>query len=228
MTKGIERNGYILDYLGGSVPVQGEGTIDGLPFYFRARGGQWSLEIGRDANLPWDDIQVPVWWHVEEWGTWPEAGYMPEDVALAMIDKAVALYREQKPTRITPHYPDWEGHVLRAWSDEIIATKAVTILLDVEEEEIEKRAVERGLPINSYHELDKRSKAARQALAAEMEPFNFPKDFHERERAILIAWGRGTVALDQAARFLGNSEEDVPKRARFLGIPAPNEGEDNG
>lgn len=29
----------------GNCPVQAEGTIDGFPFYFRARGGSWKLSI---------------------------------------------------------------------------------------------------------------------------------------------------------------------------------------
>ena len=30
---------------GGTCPVQAEGRINGLPFYFRSRGGIWSLSI---------------------------------------------------------------------------------------------------------------------------------------------------------------------------------------
>jgi hypothetical protein len=30
---------------GGKCPVQAEGKINGLPFYFRSRGGHWSLSI---------------------------------------------------------------------------------------------------------------------------------------------------------------------------------------
>ncbi|MBY5551067.1 hypothetical protein HFO61_30450 [Rhizobium leguminosarum] len=229
MTKGIERNGYVLDWIGGSVPVQAEGTIDGRAFYFRARGSQWSLDIGVDANTAFDANPIPLWWHVEPWGEWPDAGYMPEDVALAMIDKAVALYREQQPQEIGSDHPDWQNHVLRAWSDERIGTLPATKLLGIDDAELEKRALERGLPLNGYHELAKASKAHREALAAEMASFNFPADYHERERAILLMWGRGTLSMDQASKFLSAREEDIPARARFLGIPAPNqEGGGNG
>lgn len=31
----------------GNCPVQAEGTINGLPFYFRSRGGHWSLAIAK-------------------------------------------------------------------------------------------------------------------------------------------------------------------------------------
>ncbi|MBY5453888.1 hypothetical protein HFO91_30385 [Rhizobium leguminosarum] len=223
MTKGIERNGYVLDWIGGIAPVQAEGTIDGRPLYFRARGSQWSLDIGRIEGSD----HPPVWWHVESWGDWPDAGYMPEDVALDMIDKAVALYREQQPQEIGSDHPDWPDHILRAWSDERLGTQPATALLGIDDAELEKRALERGLPLNGYHELAKASKAHREALAAEMAPFNFPADYHERERAILLMWGRGTLSMDQASRFLSAREEDIPARARFLGIPSPNQ-EDGG
>lgn len=36
----------IIDSFGGNCPVQAEGTIDGKPFYFRARGSSWSMSIG--------------------------------------------------------------------------------------------------------------------------------------------------------------------------------------
>jgi len=220
MGDGVKDEGVSLDWFGGSVPVQGEGTIDGLPLYFRARGAQWSLDIGRIDGSD----RPPLWWHVESWGEWPEAGYMPEAIALAMIDKAVALYREQKPQEIDPDHPGWPDHVMRAWSDERLGTKAATAHLGIDAQELERRTLERGLPLNATHEIFKVSDAARDKLAAEIEPFNFPKGFHERERAILLAWGRGTLSLDQAARFLGIREGDVVKKARFIGIPSPIEG----
>ncbi|MDO3432152.1 hypothetical protein QWJ46_05600 [Rhizobium sp. CBN3] len=220
--KDIERNGYVLNWLGGNVPIQGEGTIDGKPFYFRARGAQWSLEIDyvEEADRP------PMWWHVEEWGEWPDAGYMPADVALEMIDKAVALYREQRPQEIGPDHPGWADHVLRAWSDDLLGTQPATALLGIDDDELEKRAVERGFPFNSYHEVAKASKARRQALAVEMAPFNFPADFDEKERAILLFWGKGMLSTDQASRFLSMRPESMPARARFLGIPTPIEQRD--
>lgn len=34
----------------GNCPVQAEGTINGFPFYFRSRGGHWSLSIANEKN----------------------------------------------------------------------------------------------------------------------------------------------------------------------------------
>jgi hypothetical protein len=34
----------------GKCPVQAEGKIDGFPFYFRSRGGHWSLSIANTTE----------------------------------------------------------------------------------------------------------------------------------------------------------------------------------
>lgn len=34
----------------GQCPVQAEGKINGLPFYFRSRGGHWSLSIAKELD----------------------------------------------------------------------------------------------------------------------------------------------------------------------------------
>lgn len=73
--------------IGGNCPVQAEGLIDGKPFYFRARGDDWSMSIGGE-----DVILNPEWYYEEEYGDWPEAGWMPEGEARAFIAKAAALY----------------------------------------------------------------------------------------------------------------------------------------
>lgn len=67
---------------------------------------------------------------------------MPEDIALEMIDKAVALCREQQPLEIGPGHPEWMDHVLRAWSDDRLGTQPATVLLGVDGDELEKRAIE--------------------------------------------------------------------------------------
>lgn len=43
-----EKRHIVVKYIGGACPVQAEGTVDGIPFYFRARGNGWSLSIGVD------------------------------------------------------------------------------------------------------------------------------------------------------------------------------------
>ena len=47
MSKADTRKGTIA-YLGGTCPVQGEGlTLDGNPWYFRARYGTWTFSVAR-------------------------------------------------------------------------------------------------------------------------------------------------------------------------------------
>lgn len=74
--------------VGGNCPVQGYGTVNGKPFYFRARGERWSMSIGGS-----DEILSPEWYYEEPYGEVSfEAGWMPEETAFKMIDKAFGLY----------------------------------------------------------------------------------------------------------------------------------------
>jgi len=82
---------YDLEYLGGNCPVQAEGTINEIPFYYRARGDRWSLSIGADP------IRAPEWTHVEICGAAYEAGWMEEDEAKDHLEKALALYAAGRP-----------------------------------------------------------------------------------------------------------------------------------
>lgn len=78
----------VVTELGGNCPVQAEGTIDGVPFYFRARGERWQLFVGGD-----DLLGDPHWYHEEPWGDEAfSAGWMTEDEARALIQKGAQLY----------------------------------------------------------------------------------------------------------------------------------------
>ncbi len=91
--------GIVPRYLGGNCPVQGEGTIDGEPYYFRARGEHWSIEIGGGFVLEDAEKGIPGigFYHEEEWGDGPyDAGWMPDDVARQMIEKAAAIFRRTR------------------------------------------------------------------------------------------------------------------------------------
>jgi hypothetical protein len=80
----IEDAGIQVNMLGGNCPVQAEGAIDGVRFFFRARGEHWSIDVGGDDGFR----------HREKWGDGPfEAGWMPEDEARRMIEKGAALFR---------------------------------------------------------------------------------------------------------------------------------------
>lgn len=81
---GVAVEGVVIRWLGGNCPVQAEGTFDGAPFYFRARGTSVTCEAGDVANeWCWDG---PVY-------EWPDAGWISEETALAFIATA---YEEWK------------------------------------------------------------------------------------------------------------------------------------
>lgn len=80
--------GLHITRLHGFCPVQAEGTVDGKPLYFRARGMRWNLTIGDRGE----------WEYGEAFGTQQfEAGWMEEDTALDFVRKAVGLYRAGHP-----------------------------------------------------------------------------------------------------------------------------------
>lgn len=78
----------VIAWLGGNCPVQAEGTINGQPFYFRARGEHWSMSIGGA-----DVIDQPEWYHEESFGDGPyDASWMSEEEANKLIHQAGALF----------------------------------------------------------------------------------------------------------------------------------------
>ena len=88
---GAKMSKYEIKGLGGYCPVQADGRVDGVPFYFRARGNAWSMSVGQKPILS------PEWFYKEQYGERPyEAGWMPLDVAKDMISKAVELYLSEK------------------------------------------------------------------------------------------------------------------------------------
>jgi hypothetical protein len=81
----------IIDFLGGNCPVQADGTIDGVPFYFRARGQQWSIGIGSHP------LDAPTWYHRELWGDDPYgAGWMSREEAEHLIHVCAKWYNESQ------------------------------------------------------------------------------------------------------------------------------------
>jgi hypothetical protein len=93
----------VVEEIGGNCPVQAEGTIDGRRFYFRARWNGWRVAIHPTATgdyLSWPDDGTE-WDFSEAWGEGEyDAGWMPEDTAREMIDKAANLYRAAAPVPV--------------------------------------------------------------------------------------------------------------------------------
>ncbi|WP_148212616.1 hypothetical protein [Hahella chejuensis] len=93
---GVNWNGYV----SGSCPVQGCGIVDNHPWYFRARGDSWSMEIAEDQSIDCECLPLvgpyPGWLIEESWGKWPEAGYMEAAVAWELIEKVFEQFRNNE------------------------------------------------------------------------------------------------------------------------------------
>ena len=76
-----------IDLIEGNCPVQGYGSVDGMCFYFRARGAGWSFEVHErifgQGELP---LTPPLW---ETDDDWVDASYMSETSARLCIELAV-------------------------------------------------------------------------------------------------------------------------------------------
>lgn len=76
-----------IDTIGGQCPVEAEGTINGTPFYFRARGQHWELRIGAKP------LAADAWSYRQKYGTEPyDAGWMTEDEARKFIVEAAKSF----------------------------------------------------------------------------------------------------------------------------------------
>lgn len=92
--------GIFITALGGICPVQAEGTIDGRPFYFRARGQRWTIEIGPKPDATADGFTT-TFRHEEPWGDDAfAAGWMNEDEATDLIIKAAGIFRASAIARL--------------------------------------------------------------------------------------------------------------------------------
>lgn len=81
--------------INGHCPVQAEGIIGDRKFYFRSRGEWWTLYIDKENPLK-DESEVEFYYQ-EQYGKWPDAGYITEEEALTFIEKGIELWRIQTP-----------------------------------------------------------------------------------------------------------------------------------
>lgn len=91
MTPGIE-----FEITCNACPVQIEGTIDGVPFYFRARGQYWAMGVGGEkpvrVAMGWEE----GWSRSEPWGDGPfAAGWMPHETAFEIVHQVAAEFRSE-------------------------------------------------------------------------------------------------------------------------------------
>jgi hypothetical protein len=80
--------------VGGYCPVQGFGTVDGHPWYFRARWDGWSFDVGPAGIGAGDwDLSDPVFRQAERYGDDFDASWMPFADAWLFIERSIALFR---------------------------------------------------------------------------------------------------------------------------------------
>jgi hypothetical protein len=77
----------------GNCPVQAFGSILDRELYFRARHEEWSFEIAdHKGELPSDGLAAADGFYRE--GDYPNAGYMPNEMAIKLIEKCLREYLE--------------------------------------------------------------------------------------------------------------------------------------
>lgn len=74
-------------------PLQIEGTIDGVPFYFRARYDEWGMGIG--GSDPASPVMAPAWSMVGPWGEKgsSDASTMEEAAGIEIVKRCAELWR---------------------------------------------------------------------------------------------------------------------------------------
>lgn len=86
--------GLVIETCGGVVPTQATGFMDGHPFYFRARHGDWDLNVtepGTDCVMPGiDDVVLQLS------GDDPTHGWMEEKDVEAILQDAYKQFLEAK------------------------------------------------------------------------------------------------------------------------------------
>jgi hypothetical protein len=84
----------IIDSVGGLCPCQGEGTVDGYEFYFRARHGAWTFNISLDPNHDAVAASLGRCERFHREGDDPTGGYMEPEVARRIIQQCAEEFHE--------------------------------------------------------------------------------------------------------------------------------------
>lgn len=83
----------------GACPVQGFGTIDAFPVYYRARGEHATIEVW-PRGTRWggeEELRLPdsdgCFFHASAPYPWPDAGWLTAEESVAFIRVAAAAFR---------------------------------------------------------------------------------------------------------------------------------------
>lgn len=74
--------GLHVNWVGGACPTQSEGTISGVPYYFRARHGEWYLNVGEKSVFS-PDFRMT--------GDDPSAGFMEDEDVMAILRRGARI-----------------------------------------------------------------------------------------------------------------------------------------
>jgi hypothetical protein len=75
----------------GNCPVQGLGSVCGRDLFFWARHDAWTFDVANSAgNMPSDGFMDSDGFYRE--GTYPNAGWMPLEEAVAIIERCLQDY----------------------------------------------------------------------------------------------------------------------------------------
>lgn len=96
----FEQDG-VSTYYGGACPVQGQGLIDGHPFYYRARGRGWDLDVFEQHEVLDEDLWPdPIFSYRERPYAHPDGGWLQASESKLNILKAAEAFRARnKETR---------------------------------------------------------------------------------------------------------------------------------
>jgi hypothetical protein len=85
----------VISSIGGQCPCQAEGTFYGNPFYFRARCGDWTIEVAHPGD---DPVCNPSLFYME--GPDPEDGFMEVPESMKHIGKAFGAFTDKYAAQI--------------------------------------------------------------------------------------------------------------------------------
>lgn len=79
---------FTIDMVGSACPVQAEGKVGDLPYYFRARGQHWTFSVGHDVFEPIWEVRVRYGPDSRPFA----AGWMEEEEACAIVEACCNEY----------------------------------------------------------------------------------------------------------------------------------------
>jgi hypothetical protein len=92
--------------IGGMCPTQGQGTVDGLPWYYRSRRGEWRLCVAEHSDGDPVDRSAVGWCWV---GVDDYDGWVPPSVARKLIHELLSRPRDRWPRQRESDNVVWIG-----------------------------------------------------------------------------------------------------------------------